>query len=219
MGYARDRFNRANATTLGNAETGQTWTTVSGSTYGVTGNRAYVVSPSTASFSTINDVPREMTVVDIGDMDQRIGCDIYTDPVSAHPGIVARYKDINNYIYVALVNTTVEQIDVYVRDTGTFTRIGGDTLATVNKGQTYRVQFNIGATLGEWELYVDDVLIDSNSLSGAARTALDGGTSCGLYLETGRFSGTQNNDTGGSRFDNFNANEARRPRRGLGLVR
>jgi hypothetical protein len=81
---ALDSFNRANAPTLGNAETGQTWQSLSG-TLKIVSNQVVATS-----------VSKDISVIDTGLSD----CIVSDTMVSRCGGVVFRAVDVNNCLYV-----------------------------------------------------------------------------------------------------------------------
>lgn len=185
----QDGFNRANsATTMGIADTGQTWTPFSG-TWGISGNKAYLASATTQAVNT----------VDRGIANIRIKCDISLSPTAnrADTGLMIRGIDDNNYLLVALQKTaTADWITLYKRDVSAFTTLSQITTAGLVNGATYTVF--IQAVGSDIMVYVNGVLKITYSLIGADATKFGTPTKCGL-----RMASAASSDDGNSRFDDF----------------
>lgn len=86
---ATDSFNRANSTTtLGNADTGQTWQPLAG-TWGISSNQAYIATTAPSS-------GRNGVVLDAGTGD--VTMQMKVNAMGASPGFIARAVDINNAV-------------------------------------------------------------------------------------------------------------------------
>lgn len=107
-----DTFSRANASTLGSAETGQAWTAHTG-TWGVDTNKAKLVTQSGDSVAT----------VDAGIADFEMTCDITKQ---GEPGIVFRTIDASNYL---LAFASGGNIEIYQRVAGAYTLLGSGVQA------------------------------------------------------------------------------------------
>jgi hypothetical protein len=104
-----DSFNRANSTTtLGNTDTGQVWTAVTG-TWGITSNTAYPVT------NTLGD----LATFDSGLFNGTFGLSV-TAGFTQAGGLVFRGSDVNNYLLVQCFGSTLE---LYKRDNGVFTSL------------------------------------------------------------------------------------------------
>lgn len=110
-----DSFDRADSTTsLGTADSGQTWTALAG-TWGIQTNRAYGVGTSPID---------KQVVVESGASDVTVSVDVAvfdTDPVSIGPGIVFRAVDASNYLLFCA--ETAGRWALYKRVNGNHTEI------------------------------------------------------------------------------------------------
>lgn len=126
-----DTFDRVDSTSLGTAETGQTWQNLSG-VWGISGNQAYL----TANNST------GTALVDAGTADCQIQV-TYAGTFASSVKVVARCSDINNQI-VFNADGTISRIQA-----GTWTLLGtttipksGDIIKMTLKGNDITVQVN-----------------------------------------------------------------------------
>lgn len=136
-----DSFNRADSTTsLGTAETGQTWTALNG-TYGISANTAY--QPTLVADS--------LAVVESGVSDGEVQCKLSTNSNIAR--IVFRAIDKSNYLFVQNDHLGGQNVTLYKVVNGTMTRI--DYVAQArNANDVYRIVL-AGTSV---KVYVNDVL-------------------------------------------------------------
>lgn len=119
---ASDAFNRADsAVTMGTADTGQTWTPLSG-TWGIVSNTAYGVTA----------VDGDVTIVDTGVTDGTAYATLTGTSGSTYPCIVGRGTDNNNYYQVVMM--AQGQANIYKKVAGTVTQLTtvNDTFANGN---------------------------------------------------------------------------------------
>lgn len=108
-----DTFDRPNnATSLGTADTGQTWTSLSG-TWGIDTNRAYT------SGGTSSD---RQVAVESGASDVTVAVDV-TALDNPGPGLLFRAVDTNNY-WVFIAQTAQGDWRLFKRVAGTYTMVG-----------------------------------------------------------------------------------------------
>ncbi|WP_407310894.1 hypothetical protein [Desulfosporosinus sp. SB140] len=135
-----DGFNRANnAASLGNADTGQLWSALSG-IWGITGNTAYV---STSSGG------RDVSVIDSGSCN---GIAKIVLPIVAsftNPRLILRASDVQNYLMVSTAssNTAYSLFRVVANvatqiGTYTTTPVNGDEVKTILNGTSIQVFIN-----------------------------------------------------------------------------
>ena len=139
-GGVTDSFNRAdNASSLGTADTGQTWTALA-STWGISSNQAY--NPGAGA-----NAP---AVLDSGKSDCTIQVTIATQ--AGDSGLSFRATDANNFFEVTF-STTQYQVWKIVAGaftnlaSGTITGANGDVLKVVLSGSTIQI-FQNGVQLG-----------------------------------------------------------------------
>ena len=133
-----DSFNRADAGSLGTADSGQTWANFGGGSLGITSNRAQTVLASTDTGSVIDggqaDATWKVTLV---------------DPTAVSGGIVFRYVDANNFwMYMTVGGVTMNlrcraggvSYTVDLADAVTFAP--GDVLEVVTSGNSIVAKFN-----------------------------------------------------------------------------
>lgn len=220
---ASDSFNRSNSTSaIGTADVGGTWSvpmpSPGDSPWGIASSKAYCVSPSSATFTTIADVPKNIALLGSTADPHIVSADITFSATSPNVGLVAKFVDTSNFIFVDLYNTTLQEIAVIICVGGTFGVLYSSSF-TVTKGATYAVRFDVDAA--GWTIRVNGTAIRSDTLSGPQSAALAGTSSAGLYLGSGLFFGTQPNDPGDSRFDNYQfttPSDTRRPRSSVGIL-
>lgn len=136
-----DSFNRADsALTLGNADTGQAWSVLSG-TWGVNSNTAYKVA---------TDDVDQAVVVETGRSDVSVTTTIATMPDVNGAGLVLRATDNSNYL-LAICILTVSEIRLYSQVAGSFTLLAtgswtspanGDVLKAVLNGTSINILLN-----------------------------------------------------------------------------
>ena len=203
---ARDSFNRSDSSSaIGTADLGGTWTvpmpSPGNSPWGISSNKAYCVSPSTATFTTLAGVPKNIALLGSSPDAHTVQADITLSATSPNVGLVAKFVDTSNFIITALRNTTSHGFSVIICVAGTFTVLHDNTTFPSTKGATYKVKLFVDAT--SWELFIDGVSRASGSLTGPQAAALAGTSYGGLFLASGVFNGVSPNDPGDSRFDNY----------------
>lgn len=156
----RDRFNRPDGT-LGETETGQTWTFPGAGglvTYRVEDNRVVA-----------NQADLHLAAVETGSEDHYVQATIenVAAVLNNFIGLTARFTDVNNYVYVRVQTNSVQLIEVV---SGTPTTLG-----------TYFIDWWPGMTVGlrngpgdEVAAYVGgvEVLSDTTSLAAASEAGL-----------------------------------------------
>lgn len=202
---ASDSFNRSDSSSaIGTADLGGTWTvpmpSPGNAAWGISSNKAYCVSPSTASFTSMTNVPKNIALLGSTAGEHTVQADLTLSATSPNVGVVAKFVDTSNFIFANLYNTTSQGVAVVICVAGTFTAIRTINY-TVTKGATYQVKFTVGNP--GWTLKIDGALLASDSLTGPQIAALAGTSYGGLYLGSGLFNGTNPNDPGDSRFDNY----------------
>lgn len=131
-----DSFDRADSTTtMGDADTGQTWTPQTSDTWGIDSNEAYCVSGATAS--------QAVTTVDAGVSDCVVEV---TMVVSDDSGLCWRCVDNDNY-WISNISS------VYKRVGGSLTSLGSFSTGLNNDGDVLRVHVEGTAHT----FYVNDV--------------------------------------------------------------
>ncbi len=172
------------------------------SPWGISSNKAYCVSPSTASFTTTAGVPKNIALLGSTAGEHTVQADLTLSATSPNVGVVAKFVDTSNFIFANLYNTTSQGVVVVICVAGTFTAISTASY-TVTKGATYQMTFTVGNP--GWTLKIDGTLFTSGSLTGPQIAALAGTSYGGLYLGSGWFNGNPAtpNDPGDSRFDNY----------------
>lgn len=186
-----DSFTRADsATSLGKANTGQTWSALSG-TWGIISNQAYLASVISAAVAVVNALIPDVSLT----------CSVTLSPTlnRANAGLILRCIDDNNYILIAIAKAgtgTADAIEIYKRDAGTFTALASLSNAGNINGTTY--EFKVITNGNQISVYRDGVLKVSHTLSGADATKYSTPTRYGLRESVGA-----GNDDGNSRFDQF----------------
>jgi hypothetical protein len=219
MPTGSDSFNRADAATLGTTDTGQAWSVEEGAGWSIETNKATPTTPSTATFTTAQDVPFETAVVDTGNNNQTITVDVTTHPDNAAAGIMGRFIDTENFLWLAVINTTVSAVQFWHVQASAVDVLVSDSV-TIDLDATYALELVLAGD--EWTLTVTD---DTNSVISTHNDVFDAGfglydaTKCGIATAAGLLNGVTPNDEG-SKFDNFTFNYGtRRNLRALGLRR
>jgi hypothetical protein len=216
MATVVDDFNRANSTTsLGTATSGQAWSNVLGDNFGIDTNEAYVHNPSQATFTNFAGVPKHVAVIDSGRSNQDINVRVDPSPTSPNFGIVARYVDANNFLFVFFRNTSSEAVEVYKRVAGTYTQIAVDSAWSQPSGV---LDCRFAMRGADWFVTCELVPILSGTFTSGEQAVFGSATKAGLILLTGKFAGTLPNDPGDTRFDDFRVGQLG-GRRGLGMIR
>lgn len=202
---AEDTFNRASSSSsLGTADFGGAWSvpmpSPGDSPWGIDSHKAYCVSPSTATFTTLAGIPKNIAVIGSTAEPHIVSADFTLSTTSPNVGLVAKYVDTSNFILAALRNTSSSGIEVIICIAGTYTSLGSAT-RIVTKGATYRMRVTVDTTV---QVDLDGAgAIGPITLSAPQIAALSGPTAAGLTLLSGRYDGILPNDPGDSRFDNF----------------
>ncbi len=202
---AEDTFNRASSSSsLGTADFGGAWSvpmpSPGDSPWGIDSHKAYCVSPSTATFTNLAGIPKNIAVIGSTAEPHIVSADFTLSTTSPNVGLVAKYVDTSNFILAALRNTSSSGIEVIICIAGTYTSLGSAT-RIVTKGATYRMRVTVDTTV---QVDLDGAgAIGPITLSAPQIAALSGPTAAGLTLLSGRYDGILPNDPGDSRFDNF----------------
>ena len=179
-----DSFTRANsAVTLGNTETGQAWTTGSG-TWGISTGRAYCVTAVTGDTRFIETNTPDYTAECI------LNGILMTGNVS-FPSLVIHGLDVNNYIYARLYNGNLE---LYKKDGGVVTSLA--SVATTTSDNTdYLVKVScLGNVI---KISVNNALLITYTLAG-------GDTKFAAYTKVGvRMNKAGTPASNAARWDNF----------------
>jgi hypothetical protein len=170
-----DYFTRADSTTtLGTADTGQTWTAHTG-TWGISSNQAYLATRSGDSVAT----------VDCGKSDIDFTCNVTLGADGTQPGIVFRATDDQNYLLAFLNNSTgaTDDIELYQRVAGAYTKLGTDYRFPGDIANT-TITLRVVTSGTSIEIYADGTLRHSHTTSQfqtATRVGLrlnDAGSGC-----------------------------------------
>jgi lysophospholipase L1-like esterase len=160
--YVSDEFNRSDATTIGVADTGQTWVTTA---FGITGSKAKATGNAHAFVQT-------------GVSDMSVTAMLDTTTGTGTIGVVVNAADANNRIsfYRNANNTMI----LAKSDTGTLTALFTSSALLADGVHKFRLTSN-GALLSA---YVDDVLITSYTMTAAEQTKFKAYTMAGLRAST-----------------------------------
>lgn len=171
---AYDLFDRANsATSMGTANTGQTWTAYNG-TWGIMNNEAYNVSEQQSANLSV-------AISDVGVANYSVSCLVKGDHTSGSnyhsPGITFHQINATDYLRVQL---QYNGIWLYKRDIST----GSVPLASKNIPLMSGVYYKIGIRAGGNRILVfkDDVLIIDHTLSPELFAQFGSSRGVGFYL-------------------------------------
>lgn len=170
------------------------------SPWGIAGNRAYCVSPSTASFTSTADVPKNIAVIGSTAAPHIVTADITLSATSPNVGVVAKFVDTHNFIFTNIYNTTSHGLTVIVCVAGTYTALYSDS-RTITKSATYTLRLRVDGS--GWSVSLNGGTVSSGTLTAPQLAALSGPSAAGLFLGSGLYVGVSPNDPGDSRFDNF----------------
>lgn len=147
-----DSFNRANSASLGNADSGQTWTQLQG-THEIVSNRARHTSA----------VDSDAAVIDCGATHVIVTAKVY----GTQAGLIARCSDINNFYLVFSNNATTA---MFKRVAGTYTQLGANVSAPAD-GDTFGIS-----------CILDQIVMLKNGVAAVTVTdsALTAGTKVGI---------------------------------------
>lgn len=194
-GCVVDTFDRSDSsTTLGSADSGQSWVPSNG-TWGRDSGRAYLVSST----------PQAVAGIDCGADDMDLTVTITFDPTSADPGVVVRQTDDDNYILVNL-NINADhggrcESNIFAKIAGSYANLGANLDAGMVLGGTNTLRLTV---IGDAvNVYRDGTLYLSAALNPAQVAALAGGTKGGIRANIAGIVGGNHTETGGSRFDDF----------------
>lgn len=196
-GAVVDSFDRADSTsTLGTADSGQTWTAYSG-TWGISSNQAYLVSTTAQAFAGVN--------AGISDVDMSCNVTLSATLARADCGLVVRAIDNNNYILVVLNRLggtgLGNSIQLFKRDAGSFVLLDSIGSEGHVNGATYAVRVILNGD--SIDIYRDGSLRLSHTFSAANQTKYGTATIHGIRVNAGVGA-----DDGGSRFDDFEVTAA-----------
>lgn len=172
----RDRFTRANATTLGTSETGVAWEATSGAV-SVSGGRAVVTTGGTS-------------LIQSGLADLDISA-VLTVPSGSVPGIVFRAADDANR-WGLYIDQSGGRIQLFRNDAGTNTAVASVNVGTITAGRDYRLR---AVVVGDQiATYIDGAMTGIYTMSSADFAKFGSYTKVGIRL------GALVN---GNAFDNF----------------
>jgi hypothetical protein len=219
MPTGSDSFNRADAATLGTTDTGQAWSVQEGAGWSIETNKATPTTPSTATFTTIDEVPMEIATIDVGSSRQSVSAVVTTVANGSNAGLVARWIDGDNYLFATAVHNIAELFfSVYEVVGGVFTELDSSTTYVADRPASY--ELTLSANGDEWSfgvVFLDE--LGSYDASGTLDPALATGEACGMICQAGLYLGTFISDDG-SIFDDFSViYGTRRNLRALGLRR
>jgi hypothetical protein len=163
-----DNFNRANSSST----LGSPWVASSG-IYGISSNQAYCVSNGNA----------DTQVVPVGGADYTLTCDIfgaYGTTNFSFPGIMVRYIDESNYIYV---KPQSNNITLNIWDTSATTTPSTDASTALTDSTTYTLKIICNGT--SIQGFINNVLKVSATLNGSQQTKFGAATKVGFRLSTG----------------------------------
>ena len=173
-----DSFTRADsASSLGNTDTGQTWTPTVG-TWGISSNQAYLPTSGAAT---------NFAVLDLGSGSQVVQFTLAGTPVDGM-GITFRFQDSSNYWQV-FRSSSFGTWNIYKTISGTPTFVSNTGTTDTNAGAIVRVETN-GTTI--------NVYVDGNLGANITDSALQTATKVGI-LGASTVAGTS------ARWDNFSA--------------
>lgn len=138
-----DRFNREDsASSLGVATSGQTWVADAG-TWGIAGNRAYMVAQSGDSLATINS--------GLSNIDYSADFVYATDG-----GIIFRSVDVNNY-WLVLLPPATNRLQLYKRTgAASYTQVA-NPIVSLLPGASYNLRLTANGSA--INVYLDDTLV------------------------------------------------------------
>ena len=182
-----DRFDRADSDT----ELGNGWTTTSGSVWGITGGKAYLVEPaSSGNYGAIHDTG--LTSSD-GIYQWNV---TMADAIAGQWSCLFRYQDDDNFFKICN-NGTTNTIYLYRRLAGVDTNIVSTGAGiTWTFGQTYRIVLFVED--GRFSVFVDNI---RKLTPASAYTDLDTVTNIGIRIFYNKFSGGDEEGPTGFRFD------------------
>lgn len=184
---AHDTFTRTNATSLGTADSGQSWSALNG-TWETTGTQAKLHTAASG---------QEVAVLDASAAEVNVQASLTvhqgTGATLLDAGLVTKAADNNNYLLVALANT-ISTVTIYKRVAGTFTQLAQGS-KTFTSGSTYVVSVINTAT--RVSVLIGDVLIVTYALTSGEQTAFNSNTKHGIRANSG------SEGTGGTLFDNY----------------
>ena len=170
------------------------------SPWGISSNKAYCVSPSTASFTSTTNVPKNIALLGSTAEPHIVEADVTLSATSPNVGVVAKFVDTHNFIFANIYNTTSHGLAIIIDVAGTFTALHSDS-RTITKGATYRLRLRVDGV--GWSASLNGGSVSSGTLTGPQLAALSGPSAAGLFLGSGMFDGIKPNDPGDSRFDNY----------------
>ena len=157
-----DGFDRANSTTtMGTADTGQTWAPATG-TWGISSNRAYNTSTSSVT-----------TLIESGVNDIDVSCVINIASTGSLPGLVFRALDANNRLGI-FIDIPNDRVELWKNDaSSTASRIvASEATMTLDYGVDYTVR---AVAVGDQiQMYVNGVLRNTYTLTSAEASKFTG---------------------------------------------
>lgn len=171
-----DTFDRADSTTsLGTADTGQAWTVLTGATWGVQTNRAYMGGGG----------DHNPAIVESGASDVKVSATVYPNTDNPRGGLSFRVVDVSNFFFLRSY-ATVWQLNV--TEAGTTTTIAQSSVSPVG-GQAHAVEITCsGSTI--------TCKVDGATIITATSSLFLTATKHGLENANGSFYGA-------TRWDNF----------------
>jgi lysophospholipase L1-like esterase len=161
-----DLFERADSTTsVGTADTGQSWVSVKG-THGITGGAAY----------SVTNADDDMLLVDSGRVDHLVTAEFGSGDVNPWSGgVILRATADGSSLYLATMAKDTGIVKIQKKVNGTFTVLGTVTIGALSsdfvkfsaKGSTISVSIGSGAAV----LTVIDSALASNTYVGIRQTA------------------------------------------------
>lgn len=185
-----DAFGRADSTTtMGNTDTGQTWSPFSG-TWGISSNKAYLVS----------DTAQAVTVFDAGNADGTFQVEITTSPTlnKVDCGLVFRSISSTKHLLLAInKNAATNAVTLWKVDT-TYTKLAEFNPASLAENTLYTVA--VGLAGADITVSINGTVRITHTLVGADATQFTTPTLIGIRVNW--FFGNGGDDKS-SRFDNL----------------
>ncbi len=171
---AYDLFDRADSvTSMGTANTGQTWTAYNG-TWGIISNEAYNVSEQKSTNLAV-------AISDVGSANFFVSCKVKGDHTSNSnyysPGITFHHINATDYLRVQL---QYDGIWLYKRDNSTGTVVLASKNIPLMNGVYYKIGIRAGGN--RISVFKDDVLIIDHTLSPELFAQFGSSRGVGFYL-------------------------------------
>ena len=161
-----DTFQRADSATLGTAETGQTWTTVTGG-IGITSNLAQINTGAGTS----------LAIVDAGIANGSIECAWRYAGASSGNGMILRWIDSSNYLFTA-IESAGGTLKLYKYDAGALTALATVTGIGMTGDAWHQVKVTMRGSV--ITVSINGVQKINHSLSAANQTKYGNATVIGL---------------------------------------